>query len=112
MPDMTHLEPSPYDRGRAMPLTDDELDCLHDETVARFPGGLTPEQYRHVVLESADEDGRVYPHTISNWWHQQSLLMGMFMKGLIKTNNRYNEPMKWSITEAGRTALAERSADE
>ncbi len=90
-----------------MPLTDAELDLLHDETVARFPGGMTPEEYRRVVLESADEDGRVYPHTLSNYFHQQSLLMGMFMEGLIKTNNGYNEPFKWIITDQGREALTQ-----
>ena len=88
-----------------MPLTDAELDRLHDETVARFPDGLTPEQYRRVVLESADEDGRLYPHALADWWLQQSLLMDLFMKGLIKTNNGYHEPMKWIITDTGRKAL-------
>ena len=59
---------------------DAELDRLLDEIVARFPGGLTPEQYRRVVLESADEDGLLYLHSLANWWHRQSLLMGMFME--------------------------------
>ncbi len=90
-----------------MPLTDAKVDRMHDETVARFPGGLTPEQYRRVVLESADEDGLLYPHSLANWFHQQSLLMGMFMEGLIKTNNGYHEPFKWIITDKGREALVQ-----
>lgn len=39
-------------------MTQDQLDAMHAAIVARYPTGLTPLQYRRVVLESADEDGR------------------------------------------------------
>lgn len=50
-----------------MSKTEAELDAMHEAVVARFPDGLTPQQYRRVILESADEtdDGRVYPHSVS-----------------------------------------------
>lgn len=33
----------------------------HSDVVKRFPGGLTPVQFRMLTLESADEDGKVDP---------------------------------------------------
>jgi hypothetical protein len=85
----------------------EELDAMHDAIVKRFPRGLTGEQFTMVTLESADEDGRVYPHSIADWCLQQSLLMGMFMKdGLIAPGWRgYHEPMWWKITDKGREWL-------
>lgn len=91
-----------------MPRTDKELDDLHDSVVARFPGGITPKQFALVTLESADEDGRVYPHSIESWFLRQSIIMKMFMDGLIENRGRgYNAPYEWHITDKGRDWLRE-----
>ena len=86
--------------------SDAELDAMHDAVVARFPGGISPADYRRVVLESADDAGRVYPHSLSNMFHQHSLIIGMFFEGLIRTDSPRNAPAIWKITEAGRAALS------
>jgi hypothetical protein len=85
--------------------TADELDRRHEEVVARFPGGLTREQFQLVTLESADDDGRVYPHSVADWFAQQSLLMGMWMEGLIDHRDGPHKPFRWLITDKGREWL-------
>lgn len=87
--------------------TEEELDRRHAEIVAKYPGGLTPKQYRKVVLESADEDGRLYPHSLSSFFDQTSLLLGMYMDDLITRRGRHNEPGSWYITDKGREALTQ-----
>lgn len=82
-----------------------ELDQMHEATVARFPGGCTPAQYRQVVLESADDDGRLYPHTLGDYFAQQSALMGMLIDGLICRRCKMEETGPWYITEKGRKFL-------
>lgn len=88
-----------------MKLTDKEWQKRHDQIVKAYPGGMTAEQYRRVVLESADEDGTVYPHSLANWFHQQSILMSMLFDGLLCTRNRWDEPFDWHITDKGRSRL-------
>lgn len=86
----------------------EELDKMHDAVVARFPESMTPHQFKIVTLESADEDGRLYPHSIADWFLQQSLLTGMWMlENLIEPGWRgHHEPMWWKITNTGRAWLA------
>lgn len=95
--------------------TDAELDRMHDAVVARFPGGLTVAQFRQVVLESADEEGRVYPHSIAVQGEplaQISLLIGMWFDGLLAHMDdgsgrpRWHQPMQHRITDKGRAYLA------
>jgi len=72
----------------------------HEDIVHRFPGGLTPAQFRMLTLESADEDGKLDPPSIADWWTQQSLLMGMYMEGLIEkrgTGPKWHRGGPWFI---------------
>lgn len=82
-----------------------ELDDLHEKTVARFPGGLTPKQFALVTLESADEDGRVYPHSIADFFVKQSILYRMAMDDLIDNRARHDAPCEWFITDKGRAFI-------
>lgn len=91
--------------------TPEELDRMHDDVVRRYPGGLTPLQFRIVTLESADENGKVYPHSVADWFRRQSMLFAMSWKeGLIESKNRHDEPYDWRITDKGREWLAEQTA--
>lgn len=85
--------------------TAEELDQMHEAIVAKYPGGINFEQYNRVVLESADEDGKVYPHSLANWFTQQSALMKMMFDGLITHRGRHDEPFNWHITDKGRDAV-------
>jgi hypothetical protein len=89
-----------------MTRTEADLDQMHENVIARFPGGVTPKQFYLVTLESADDDGRVYPHSILDVFKQHSLLLGMMMDGLIVNRGRgYNSPYEWHITDQGRAWL-------
>lgn len=90
--------------------TAEELDRMHDDVVRRFPSGLTPDQFRLVTLESADEDGKVYPHSIADVLLQHSMLLHMAVKdGLIDNRGGgYNKPYDWHITQKGRDWLGAR----
>lgn len=92
--------------------TREELDRMHDEVVERFPSGITPDQYRLVTLESADEDGKVYPHTIGDPFKQHSMLLKMsWQEGLLENRGKgYNAPFDWHITEKGREWLRNHNA--
>lgn len=91
--------------------TDAELDVMHDDVVARYPEGMTPAQYRQVVLESADSEGRVYPHSIDNYFTKTSLLIGMWFDGLLthwddgSGRPIKQQPSNYRITDKGRDAL-------
>lgn len=84
-------------------MTDDER---HAAVVERFPGGLTPTQFKQVTLESADEDGRVYPPSLADYWAAWSLLMGMAIEGLIHRRVGPKLPGPFYITDKGREMLA------
>jgi hypothetical protein len=87
--------------------TESELDRMHEDIVARFPIGLTPCQFVQVTLESADEDGRVYPHSITDCFARHSLLTRMWLDGLIENRGgAHNKPFEWYITEKGRARQA------
>lgn len=102
--------------AKPMGKSDAELDAMHEAIVARYPGGLTPQQYRQVILESADEDddGRVYPHSISvqgDPLYQVSFLMRMWFDGLLEHwddgsgRPQKHQPMNHKITDKGREWL-------
>lgn len=101
---------------------DAELDRMHDAVVARFPGGLSVEQFRLVTLESAndEEDGLVYPPGIASDGHpliRQSLLISMWFDRLLEHwddrsgRPHMHQPSRYQITDAGRAWLVERFAD-
>lgn len=84
-------------------MTPDER---HADVVSRYPGGLNPAQFRHETLLSADGDGKLDPPALADWLKQKSLLIGMWMDGLIELRGRgRDQPMwPWFITEKGRAA--------
>ena len=63
--------------------------------------GFYPSQFRQVTLESADDDGKLEPPSIQDGFAGQSLLMGMFIKGLITKRYNMNERGPWYITKQG-----------
>jgi len=72
----------------------------HEDIARRFPGGLTPAQFRMLTLESADDDGKLDPPSIADWFAAQSLLMGMFIEGLIEkrgTGRMHSRGGPWFI---------------
>jgi len=91
-----------YSRGDLM-----DKDARHAEIVALFPAGLTPKQFRTLTLKSADEDGKLDPPSLADWWATQSLLIGMYINGLIEkrgTGPQWNRGGPWYITEKGRNS--------
>lgn len=93
--------------------TESELDQMHDAIVARYPGSMTKAQYRQVVLESADDDGRVYPHSAGDFFTRTSMLIGMWLEGLLahwddgSGRPPKDQPSNYRITDKGRAALIE-----
>jgi hypothetical protein len=86
-------------------MTEDELDKRYDEIVARYPDGLTGVQFRQIALESADDDGRIYPHPIESF-ARISILLRMAIDGHIENRGGgHNKPFKWYITDKGREFL-------
>lgn len=83
-------------------MTEEQLDKRYDEIVARYPDGISGVQFRQIALESADEDGRIYPHPVAGMIGY-SLLMRMWLDGHIENRGGgYNKPFKWHITDKGR----------
>ena len=78
----------------------------HADVVARYPGGLTPVQFRREALASADSDEVIDPPALSDWFAQNSLLIAMWMDGLIELRGGGREkPMwPWYITAKGKAA--------
>ena len=93
--------------------TDAELDALHESLVAKYPGGLTIAQFKQCVLESADDEGRVYPPSVQGFSViPHSILMSMVLrdKTIEPGWTRPDQPEWFRITEAGRRALAQAKA--
>lgn len=90
--------------------TSEELDRMHKAGMTRFPAGCTIEQFAILTLESADDDGRLYPYSLADFFKQHSWLFTLLVKGLIDNRSRHDEPMKWYITDKGREWLATHSA--
>lgn len=93
------------------PMTEEQLDARYDEIVAKYPNGLTFKQFVQIALESADEDGRIYPHPVGTWMDRQSLMMRMFFDGFVCRRARRNEPGPWYITDKGREYVASLSSE-
>jgi hypothetical protein len=92
-----------------------ELDAMHAAIVARFPDGLTPRQYRRVILESADANGRVWPHSVDvpeEPLYRQSMLLRMWWEDLLAHLDDgsgrpwMHQPARYKITDKGRKWLA------
>jgi hypothetical protein len=81
----------------------------HEDVVRRYPGGLTPAQFRHEALASVDADGKLDPPALADWFKAQSLLISMWMDGLIERRARRDEPGPWFITHKGRGAMVQAS---
>lgn len=72
---------------------------------------ITRARFRELTIESADEDGRLNPPTLADWWVQQSLLIGMYMDGLIERRGdgpMWNRGGPWYAT--GQAILAARAS--
>jgi hypothetical protein len=80
----------------------------HEDVVRRYPGGLNPAQFRHETLASVDDDGKLDPPALADWFKQKSLLIGMWMDGLIELRGKgRDQPMwPWFITAKGRAAAS------
>lgn len=69
---------------------------------------MTRTEYELEVLRSADADGILHPEPLTDWFAQQSILIGMYMRAEI---GRAGEgPMRdrtgpWSIEPAGKARL-------
>jgi hypothetical protein len=96
-----YATPAPPHREGSIMTTPDER---HADVVSRYPGGLTPEQFRHEALASADDDGKLDPPALADWFKAQSLLLGMWMEGLIGRRCKRNESGPYYITDKGRAA--------
>jgi len=69
---------------------------------------MTIEEYKLLVLRSADESGRLHPPTLDSWWTQQQILVAMEIQDrTIKMTSRKDEPMRYAITNIGRAKARE-----
>jgi hypothetical protein len=87
-------------------LTEAELDARYDAIVAQHPTGLTPAQWRRIALESADEDGRIWPHPVGDWWDRQRLMLKLFFDGYVEWTGGKTAIGYHRITEKGRNYVA------
>ena len=89
-------------------LSDAEIDKLHADIRDRYPDGLNYEQFKRVTLESADEDGRVYPPELTGFGTFQMILK-MSLDGLLQYRGTHQTPYlpNHFITDLGRSALAQ-----
>lgn len=65
-----------------------------------LPKRITVAQYRCMVLDSADADGKLDPPATTDWWSMQSCLIGMYMEGLIVrrgTGHAWNRGGPWYL---------------
>jgi hypothetical protein len=91
--------------GCSVKAETDSREARHQQVVRRFPGGLTPKQFVQVALESADEDGKIDPPSLADWFAGQSILIGMWLSDLIERRCRRDEAGPYFITEKGREFL-------
>ena len=91
-------------------MTPDER---HEDIVRRYPGGLTPVQYCHEALASADDGDLIDPPSIADWFTQSGILLRMWMDGLIELRGKgRDQPLgPWYITKKGRDSIAPSSPD-
>lgn len=68
---------------------------------------MTNDEYKALVLRTADEDGRLHPPRLTNWFLMQSTLIEMEIHDrTIKNISALGEPMRYAITDRGRDAAA------
>jgi hypothetical protein len=71
---------------------------------------MTKDEYERLVLKTADDDGKLDPPAVSNWWVGTSILIGMYMRGLVERRGpekrMYERTGPWYITERGRAAAS------
>lgn len=70
---------------------------------------MTKDNYTRLVLESAAADGEIDAPQLTDTWLRLSLLIGMYMQGLIERRGEgrmYDRAGPWYITESGRAAAA------
>jgi hypothetical protein len=69
---------------------------------------MTPAEYRAEVLKTADAEGRLYPPLTTDPWARLSILMGMYMEGLIERRGdgpMYRRTGPWFATSRAETAI-------
>lgn len=66
---------------------------------------MTKDEYKRHVLESADEDGKLDPPALTDWWLRMGILMEMYLKGQIERRGpeprMYDRTGPWYITPLG-----------
>lgn len=90
-----------------MPLTEKQAahqDRVQDDALARYPNGLTTAEFKLVTLQSADEDGRLYPLNIGLRTFGVMVEMHIKDKTVEPGWQGHHEPCWWRITDAGRAA--------
>ena len=72
---------------------------------------MTNDEYKELVLRTADEDGHLHPPRLTNWFLMQSILIEMEIHDrTIKTISAANEPRRYALTDKGRDAAARAEA--
>ena len=72
---------------------------------------MTNDEYKELVLRTADEDGHLHPPRLTNWFLMQSILIEMEIHDrAIKKISALGEPMRYAITDKGRDAAARTEA--
>ena len=72
---------------------------------------MTGEEYKVLVLRSADEDGHLHPPRLNNWFLMQGALIEMEIHDrTIKTISAASEPLRYALTDKGRDAAARTEA--
>lgn len=104
---MARRQKVPLWEPKIKPTPEEEamLDRRYDEIVAKYPNGVTVEQYRRITLECADQEGKIWPHPI-DLFARHSILFGMMMDGLIEWRWGQHGYGPWYITDKGRAAVS------
>ena len=66
---------------------------------------MTRQEYELEVLRTADGEGVLYPPPLTDWWAQQSVLIGMYLRGEIDRKGEgrmYERTGPYCIASAGR----------
>ena len=72
---------------------------------------MTGDEYKLRVLQSADDSGRLHPPRLTNWFLMQSVLVEMEIQDrTIKRTSARDEPMRYAITDKGRSAAKTQGA--
>ncbi len=74
-----------------------------DEALRRT--AMTRQEYELEVLRTADGEGVLYPPPLTDWWAQQSVLIGMYLRGEIDRKGEgrmYERTGPYCIASAGR----------